>query len=262
MASVVQVLVASMNQKDHSLLEKMNIQTDAIIGNQTNINKREDISYNGHSITYLNFNERGVGLNRNNSLMRATADICLFADDDMVYCDDYEKIVLNAFNSYPNADVIIFNIKEPVPKRYVITKPFKVNWKNFMRFGTVRIAAKREALFNNGILYNLNFGGGTKYQDGDDTLFLADCVKKGLNIIAVPITIAELTEERQSTWFTSYDEKFFNDKGVLFWAISHRFYKLICFQDAVRHSKIYKRKTFEVYRLMNDGVLKMRSKIK
>ena len=105
----IQVLVAAMHQTDHSLLEKMNIQTDAIIGNQCDRNEVEDFEWNGHRIKYLNFAERGVGLNRNNALMRADADICLFADDDMVYVDGYAEKILTAFNENPDADVIVFN---------------------------------------------------------------------------------------------------------------------------------------------------------
>ena len=87
---VIQVLVAAMNQKDHSLLEKMNIKSNAIIGNQCDYNSIEKFKYKDYDIVYLNFAEKGVGLNRNNSLMRATGDICLFADDDMIY----ESIIL------------------------------------------------------------------------------------------------------------------------------------------------------------------------
>lgn len=81
----VQVLVAAMNQTDHSLLDKMNIDSDVIVGNQCTFNSIEKFMYKSHNAVYLNFNERGVGLNRNNSLIRATGDICLFADDDMRY---------------------------------------------------------------------------------------------------------------------------------------------------------------------------------
>jgi glycosyltransferase involved in cell wall biosynthesis len=93
----IQVLVAAMHQKDHSLLEKMHIKTDAIVANQCEHNSIEDFEWNGNKIRYLNFAERGVGLNRNNALMRATGDICLFADDDMVYVDDYVEKVKSAF---------------------------------------------------------------------------------------------------------------------------------------------------------------------
>lgn len=79
----IQVLVATINQRDHTLLEKMNINSNAIIGNQCDWNSIEKFKYKNQDITYLNFNERGVGLNRNNTLMRADGDICLFADDDI-----------------------------------------------------------------------------------------------------------------------------------------------------------------------------------
>ena len=36
-------------------------------------------------------NERGIGLSRNTALMRATADIILFADEDVTYKDGYAK---------------------------------------------------------------------------------------------------------------------------------------------------------------------------
>ena len=74
----IQVLVATMNQKDHSLIKKMNIKTNAIIGNQCSINSIENFMVGNQEIKYLNFSERGVGLNRNNALMRANADICVF----------------------------------------------------------------------------------------------------------------------------------------------------------------------------------------
>jgi hypothetical protein len=45
--SKVQVLIASMNQVDHSLLSKMNIQTDAIVGNQCDKNEIETFTYGG-----------------------------------------------------------------------------------------------------------------------------------------------------------------------------------------------------------------------
>ena len=116
----IQVLVATMNQTDHSLLKKMNIRSDVIVGNQCDLDCIERFSYREHRAVYLNFAERGVGLNRNNALMRADGDICLFADDDMVYHDNYVQTVTDAFKAHPDADVILFNLEEPVPARYVI----------------------------------------------------------------------------------------------------------------------------------------------
>ena len=132
----VQVLVAAMGQTDHQLLERMNISSDVIVGNQCGHDSIERFAHRGNRAMYLNFAERGVGLNRNNALMRADGDICLFADDDMVYRDDYVAVVTEAFRQHPDADVLIFNLDEPVPTRYVIPRVMRVHYLNYLRYGS------------------------------------------------------------------------------------------------------------------------------
>lgn len=251
--SLVQVLVAAMNQSDHSLLEKMNIQTDVIVGNQCNFNSIESFAWNGHNATYLNFNEKGVGLNRNNALMRARGKYCLFADDDLVYEDGYEKTIVDSFQKYPDADVIVFNLHEPKTARYVITKSYRVNYLNYLRFGTARVAVKLESIRENGIFFNLCFGGGTEHSHGEDNLFLTDCLKKGLRIYAVPQYIETLTEERPSTWNNGYGEKYFRDQGALYKQISPRWWKLLCLQDAIRHKNMYQSSSKNIFRKMTQN---------
>ena len=246
----VQVLVATMHQKDHSLLEKMNIQSDAIVGNQCDINKVEDFEYNGHKIKYLNFAERGISLNRNNALLRCDGDICLLADDDMVYDDNYVETVISAFKKYPQADVLIFNIREPVSTRCIIKKPTNVNYFNYLRYGSVRIAFKTSSIKENSIFFNVCFGSGTDRGFGEDNLFLTSCLDKKLKIIALPISFARLTEERESTWFKGYDETYLKNKGKLFRSINRRWSWFLCLQDAVRHCKSYKISWIKAYKLM------------
>ena len=246
----IQVLVAAMNQSDHSLVDKMNIQTDAIVGNQCDKNSIEDFELGNCHIKYLNFAEKGVGLNRNNALMRATADICLFADDDMVYVYNYPEIISKSFEDNPCADVIVFNLAEKVQTRKIITKKGKVGYLNYLRYGTARVAVRLDSIKKHGIYFNQCFGGGTEHSHGEDNLFLNACLKKGLKIIAIPTTIAMLTEERASSWNNGYDERYIRDQGVLYRALSKKWWKLLCLQDAIRRSKSYQKKWYNVYRLM------------
>ena len=67
---------------------------------------------------------------------------------------------------------------------------------------------------------------------------------------AIPAYIAELTEERPSSWNTGYDEKYLRDQGVLYRTLSRRLWKLLCLQDAVRHYREYGRGPLEAYHLM------------
>ena len=69
----LQVLVATMHQKDYSLLDKMNIQTDAIVINQCDEYRFEEFEYKGKKIKWYSMKERGIGLSRNTALMRQTA---------------------------------------------------------------------------------------------------------------------------------------------------------------------------------------------
>lgn len=246
----IQVLVAAMNQNDYSLPAKMRIKCDAIIGNQCDHNDIEEVIWQGHKIKYLHFAERGVGLNRNNALMRADADICLFADDDMVYCDDYLEKVKTAFKRHPDADVIAFNIMEEHPTRFIIKKDGRVWYHNYLRYGTARIAVKLDQIRAKGISFNLCFGGGTEHCHGEDNIFLTDCLKKGLKIYAIPQFIAKLTEERNSTWNNGYDEKYLRDQGYLYRAISKRWWKLLCLQDAIRRRKSYNLSWLKAYSIM------------
>ena len=248
----IQVLVAAMHQHDHSLIDKMNIKTDAIVGNQCDFDSIEHFEYNSNKITYLNFEERGVGLNRNNSLMRADADVCLFADDDMVYCDDYAKVVEEAFKKIPDADVIVFNLVEDVPTRYIIKKQTKVNYLNYLRYGTARVAVKLKSVKENAIYFNQCFGGGTEHCHGEDNLFLTACLKNKLKIYAVPQYLAKLTEERQSSWNKGYDEKYIRDQGHLYKAISRRWWRLLCLQDAIRKRHSYNMSALKAYRIMTQ----------
>lgn len=235
----IQVLVATMNQQDHSLLEKMNIQTDVIVGNQCDRNEVEHFIYNNHNVDWYSFAEKGVGLNRNNALLRATADIGMFADDDMVYVESYSEIVNKAFKEIPDADVIVFDLKYPNNDRRPITKIKRLNRKDCMRFGAARFAVRLSKIHLNGISFNICFGGGAKYSSGEDTLFLNDCLNKNLKIYSYPVVIAHLQDERESTWFQGYNDKFFFDKGVIYYLLNRKVSTFYAAYHCIKHRKRY-----------------------
>lgn len=238
----IEVLVSTMNQADISLVEKMNIQTDSIVVNQTSSHDYFEDIIKGNKIRMYSFNERGVGLSRNNALMRSDADICLMADDDMIYVDGYEEMVINAFNNNPKADIIMFNV--PIHKKngqtiVKIKKDSRVRFTNALKYGTVNLAFKREAIIKKNIYFSLLFGGGARYGSGEDSLFIKDALKHWLKIYASKEIIA-VTEENESTWFTGYNEKYFFDRGALFQAIGEKGLSfLLMVQFIIRKKKLY-----------------------
>lgn len=261
----IEVLISTVqNSNEIKLLEKMNILTDAIIINQSNNISSHQFKKNNHLIKIYSFDERGVGLSRNNALMRSTQDICLMADDDMVYLDNYKETVINAYEKFPDADMIVFNVRIHKNKtiRNSVRKTHRVRWFNCLKYGTVTFSFKRLSVFKSNTFFSLEFGGGAKYGSGEDSLFIIEMLKKGNKVYAVNETIADVHNDN-SSWFTGYNEKFFYDKGALFERIFGKFYRLLIIQFIIRKNIILKEAAYtklEVYKLMVRGAKNDRRK--
>lgn len=235
----VQTLVVTVDRKDRDLPQKMNLRTDAIIGNQCGKEKSEYFEYNGHQIQQYAFASRGVGINRNEVLMRASADICVLADDDMTFLDGYEETVRYWFEKLPQADMLVFNLQEARPRRYENTAVRRITPYNYGRYGAARLAFRTEAVRFSGVMFNTMFGGGCRYSCGEDTLFLRDCLRKGLRLYGVPAALACI-EDGNSTWFRGYTDKFFFDKGVLYYALDGKLCKIHALLHCFRCRRKYR----------------------
>ena len=112
-----------------------------------------------------------ITLNRNLALNLADGDICVIADDDIVYNAGYTNTVQEAFKSIPSADMIIFNIETLGGNigRRQNSKIKRVRNYNFMNYGAARIAFKRESVLKKNIWFSHLFGGGAVYSSGEDT---------------------------------------------------------------------------------------------
>lgn len=53
----------------------------------------------------------GCRLSRNNALLRADADLCLFSDEDIVYDDGAAERIIEGFEQHPEADMLLFNVR-------------------------------------------------------------------------------------------------------------------------------------------------------
>lgn len=258
MSNNIQVLVAAMHQTDTSLIQRMNLQTDALIGNQCDRCSDELYSFGNKHYVYFNRAERGVGLNRNITLLHAGDGIVTFADEDMKFVDGYESIIQSAFEQLPKADAIVFNIETIGNNmgRRVNQKSKRIRIWNALNYGAARISAKASVLRRENITFHTCFGGGTIYSSGEDTLFIVDMLKRGLKLYTYPACIASV-DQTSSTWFTGYNAKYLHDKGAFFAAMSKRLAKLLCLQDLIRHSYLYKHAnlTFiKAYKIMKSGI--------
>lgn len=210
------VLCATMDQNDLSKFKTMHIRSDVIFANQCDRNETVSISLEGHKVTVLSTATRGVGLNRNLALLAADSEIVLFADDDMTYYDGYAEAVVRAFDELPEADLLVFSV-DLVKNGQIIEKRRntvrKLHTWNSLKYGACVLAARRASLLRARVSFSHLFGGGCIYGSGEDSLFLLDCLHKGLRLYSHSFVLGACSKD-SSSWFTGYHEKFFYDKGA------------------------------------------------
>ena len=236
--------VMNLNNKD---LDKMNITSKCTVINQCG--KESFEKYKNFNI--YSYNEKGLSNSRNRGLEHVSEDIIILCDDDVVYNDDYEKIILDEFEKNKDADVITFNIDSPNRKIKLNKKNKRLHLYNSLRYTSSRIAFRRCSIGNT--RFNVLFGSGSKYTSGEDTLFLVSLLKNKKRIYSSTKNIG-IVYQNESNWFKGYNEKYFNDKGALFTAINYRFRHVLMLQYLLRHKEVltnYKLK--EAYKIMKKG---------
>ncbi len=244
----LEVMLSVMNFKKENL-DEMNITSKCTVINQCGINRIE---------TYKNFNiysydELGCSNSRNRGLEHVNEDIILICDDDIVYNENYEKIVLNEFERNPKADVIMFNMYSPNRKTRVIKNRKRLHIYNSLNYASYNIAFRRNSVFSKHIKFNTDFGPNAKYNNGEDTMFIVDILKNKLKIYSSPENLG-IAYNKTSTWFKGYNEEYFFNKGALFTAISRKFRILLILQYLLRHKEVLKDIIFsDAFKLMMKG---------
>lgn len=258
----IEVMVASMGQKDFSLCQKMNINTDVVIANQSDRFIYREERFGSFTAKMITTATKGVGLNRNIGLQYATGDILIFSDDDIIYYDGYENIIAKAFDELPDADVIIFGMRYlKNGEVYTVDKyrTQKLHFWNGLRFGTFQIAVRSISMLKANLHFSHLFGGGCIYSAGEDSLFLMDCFRHKLNLYTYAAVIGDNTEG-SSTWFHGYTEKFFHDRGVLAAALFPRLSGCMCLYYLFVYRKQRDIKNIRKYQLMKSGVKEFRKR--
>lgn len=156
---------------------------------------------------FLNYYEKGLSKSRNAAIFNAKAEICLIADNDVYYGDETFEKVRNAFLKYPEADILTFKIETPDGE------PFKSYRENFFwhnkhsvaKVSSIEIAFRRKSIVQNRILFDENFGLGSRFATGEEYIFLRDALKKGLKAAFVPEVIVYHPKESSGGQFNNIE---------------------------------------------------------
>jgi glycosyltransferase involved in cell wall biosynthesis len=232
----------------------MNIHSDVVFANQCDNTCFSILNFENHTAKMISTNTRGVGINRNFSLMYASADICLFADDDVIYMDDVEDKVTREFDRHPDADVFIFNFEHSGERR--LNHFFKTHKcsKLLGRMGAgFQIAFRLASAKKKNIWFTTLFGGGCLFPCGEDSKWLVDAYKNGLNIYVSKEIIGSVSFET-SSWFSGVNERYFYGFGAYYKDAHPKTFLIWVLYFALRTTKMTKMGFLERIRWMRNGI--------
>ncbi|MEA3456064.1 MAG: glycosyltransferase [Campylobacterota bacterium] len=204
------------------------------------------------------YTERGLARSRNHALDHASGKICLISDDDLYYEEDIERIVTEAFEENPAADIITFQIETPDGKAFNSYKnePFWHTKRTIMRVASVEIAFRRSAIEKNYLRFDERFGLGAEFPTGEENIFLSDALDKGLKLLYIPIPI--VIHPPESSGENYNDTKLVQAKGAMFERIFGLKGYAVSLLFALKKYKFSRHTLFRFYMLMLQGAKKYR----
>ena len=239
----IEVLISCMHQSDWSIIERSNIQTDVLIVNQCERDAIEEYSFFNKSgktchARMIYTTERGLSRSRNMALQHATGDICIFCDDDEVFEENYERTILQAFESNPDYAIVAFRLN--YNRKTFPQDSYTYNRFTSGRLSSAQIAFERKKILSTGIGFDVQLGSGTGNGGGEETKWLYQLLsKRHIKAIYLPNLIASIADG-ESMWFKGYNEAYFVNYG---WTIRRIYGTLLgamflCYH-VVSHRKLY-----------------------
>ena len=233
----IQVAISTQNLQTEKnvqkLINKMKLTSNYLIINQCSNNA----SINNKNV--ISKKEKGLSKSRNEVIKNANKDIVLLADDDVSYNSNYTDIIVEAYNKYEKADIICFFIESKNSQRKIKRMcTGRIGYIRAMKIASFEISFKKNSIIANNIKFDEQYGAGAKFNRGEEQIFLYEALKKGLRIIFVNKKIGEVSQTK-STWFTEYNEKFYQIQGQVFKRMTPKFYKILIIQYALRKYPLY-----------------------
>lgn len=269
------ILISCMHQQDTSIIKRSNVQSDVIVVNQCASVGFEEFEFENTEGSICkakmqSTTERGLSKSRNMAMSLAEGDICLLADDDLVYYDNYKSIVEEAYERFQEADIILFDFEEEGCLR-ARKKPRessgRLNYISLLRGNSVRISFRRDRLVNLGVSFQECFGAGSNiFTSAEDLLFLADAYRKGAKIYYYDRKILRLLPDDggkgSSTWFRGFDEQYYRNIGGFAAHYLPRLSLLYIVQFVLRHRAQGALSFWKKMSLAREGVRLYREQVK
>lgn len=232
----LEVLLSAMYLKDFHYIESLNITGSCVVINQCGGCREEEILQGNRRIKYIETTQRGLSRSRNMAIRNALADICVLCDNDVEYVPGYEEMILHAYETHSDSDMIIFHVPMEDQPEPCYGSERNLGFLTSLKVRSVEISFRRESV--RGICFNEHIGSGTRFGQGEENAFIYECLRRGKKVTYIPLTIAHLRQE-PSVWKGDFDRGFFLSRGASYEAMTACWSWFLILQYAVRKHRYY-----------------------
>lgn len=179
-----EILISTMNRTDPGFLDPMFALVGGpvypiLIVNQTTPDQLLETDL--PNVRVINSMERGLSQSRNLAIDNARGEVCLVADDDVLYLPDFDKVVISAHRDLPEVPVITFKMEDEEGHDFRKYPDISIhNTKTVESVNGVVISFKRDKLRKAKVYYNPHFGLGCTFGSANEYVFMRNVLSAGL----------------------------------------------------------------------------------
>ncbi|MFM8843888.1 MAG: glycosyltransferase [Actinomycetota bacterium] len=151
---------------------------------------------------------RGVAKSRNAALKYGSGKYLIFGDDDITFDEVGLNKVIQYFEANPDCDIVLAQTSDETGelRKSYPNKSHSLTRFNSAKAATYEMMVRLDAIRDARITFDENFGAGAENYLGDEYIFIADALKKGLKGTFLPIRVAIHPKESSgSRWGTRKD---------------------------------------------------------
>lgn len=160
---------------------------------------------------------KGLTKSRNNAIRLATGDICVIADDDVRYTNEYFDTILQIYRTsvVDLACFMIYTGKDNLPYKNYPDKEILINSLQDHSPSSIEITFLLKPILEKNILFDERFGLGSWLSGGGENLFVYDAINAELQVKFFPFFIVQHPFESTIKSFSKYHQRRVRVGGAL-----------------------------------------------
>lgn len=207
-------------------------------------------------VSVYKYRGQGLSANRNLAMEKSTADLVMYADDDIRFTPDSFQTIFDTFRSYPDMDVAFFmattyrgkplkNYPEEPAKLTALPESYSIS--------TIEMVCRRGKV-KGAVRFDERFGLGTKFLTcGEEDVWMVDALRMGLDIRYFPLKIVE-TSTMLKRNMVYIDTGVQRSKGAFAYYVHGNRAWWLCFRFALKAAKNGMAHFWPLMRHMGEGI--------